>query len=49
MFIYIAYNDEHHMPSYLMYQLHNYLHLYIITGSHEESVAAEPEAPEEVP
>jgi hypothetical protein len=32
-----------------MHHLHNHLHLCIITGSHEESVAAEPEAVEEVP
>jgi hypothetical protein len=32
-----------------MRRLHNHLHLCIITGSQEESVAAEPEAVEEVP
>jgi hypothetical protein len=31
-----------------MHHLHNHLHLYIITGSQEESVAAEPKAVEEV-
>jgi hypothetical protein len=49
MFIYIACNHDHHMPSHLMHHLHNYLHLCIITGSQEESVAAELEATEEVP
>jgi hypothetical protein len=37
------------MPSPLMHHLHNHLHLYIITGSQEESVATEPKAVEEVP
>jgi hypothetical protein len=32
-----------------MHHLHNHLHLCIITGSQEESVAAEPEAAEKVP
>jgi hypothetical protein len=32
-----------------MHHLHNHLYLCIITGSQEESVAAEPEAVEEVP
>jgi hypothetical protein len=32
-----------------MHHLHNHLHLCIITRSQEESVAAEPEAVEEVP
>jgi hypothetical protein len=32
-----------------MHHLHNHLHLYIITGSQEESIAAEPEEAEEVP
>jgi hypothetical protein len=32
-----------------MHHLHNHLHQYIITGSQEESVAAEPEVAEEVP
>jgi hypothetical protein len=49
MFIYVACNDDYHMPSHLMHHLHNHLHLCIITGSQEESVAAEPEATEEVP
>jgi hypothetical protein len=37
------------MPSHLMHHLHNHLHQCIITESQEESVAAEPEAAEEVP
>jgi hypothetical protein len=37
------------MPSHLMHHLHNHLHLYIIIGSQEKSVAVEPEAVEEVP
>jgi hypothetical protein len=49
MFIYVACNDDYHMPSHLMHHLHNHLHLCIITGSQEESVATEPEATEEVP
>jgi hypothetical protein len=49
MFIYIACNHDHHMPSHLMHHLHNHLHLCIITGSQEESVAAELEATKEVP
>jgi hypothetical protein len=49
MFIYIACNYDYHMPSHLMHHLHNHLHLCIITGSQEESVAAEPKAIEEVP
>jgi hypothetical protein len=32
-----------------MHHLHNHLHLCIITGSQEKSVAAEPEAVEKVP
>jgi hypothetical protein len=49
MFSCIACNHDHHKPSHLMHQLHIHLHLCIITGSQEESVAAEPEAVEEVP
>jgi hypothetical protein len=49
MFIYIACNHDHHMPSHLMHHLHNHLHQCIITGSQEESVAAKPEAAEEEP
>jgi hypothetical protein len=49
MFIYIACNHDHHIPSHLMHHLHNHLHLCIIIGSQEESVAAEPEATEKVP
>jgi hypothetical protein len=37
------------MLSHLMHRLHNHLHLCIITGSQEESVAAKLEAVEEVP
>jgi hypothetical protein len=36
------------MSSYLMHHLHNHLQLCIITGSQEESVAAEPEVVEKV-
>jgi hypothetical protein len=32
------------MPFHLMHHSHNHLHICIITGSQEESVAAEPEA-----
>jgi hypothetical protein len=49
MFISIACNHDHHMSSHLMHHLHNHIHLCIITGSQEESVAAEPETVEEVP
>jgi hypothetical protein len=49
MFIYIAYNHDHHMSSHLMHLLHYHLHLCIITGSRKKSVAAELEATEEVP
>jgi hypothetical protein len=49
MSIYIASNHDHHMSSHLMHHLHNHLHLCIITGLQEKSVAAEPEATEEVP
>jgi hypothetical protein len=48
MFIYIACNHDHHMSSHLMHHLYNHLHLCIIIGSQEESVSAEPEAPEKV-
>jgi hypothetical protein len=41
MFIYIACNHDHHMPYHHMHHLHNDLHICIITGSQEESVAAE--------
>jgi hypothetical protein len=37
------------MSSHLMHHLHNHLHLCIIAGSQEESVAAKPEAVKEVP
>jgi hypothetical protein len=49
MFIYIACNHDHHMPSHLMHHFHNHLDLCIITGSQEESVATEPETAEKVP
>jgi hypothetical protein len=49
MFIYTACNHDHHMSSHLMHHLHNHLPQCIITGSQEESVAAEPETAEEVP
>jgi hypothetical protein len=48
MIIYIACNHDHRMPSHLMHLLHYHLHICIITGL-QESVAAEPEAAEEVP
>jgi hypothetical protein len=48
MFIYIAWNYDHHMPSHLMHHLHNHLYLCIITGSQEGSVAAKPKATKEV-
>jgi hypothetical protein len=40
---------DHHIPFHLLHRLHNHLHICIITGSQEESVAAESEAAEEVP
>jgi hypothetical protein len=49
MSIYIVRNHDHHMSSYLAHHLHNHLHICIITGSQEESVAAKPEATEKVP
>jgi hypothetical protein len=49
MFIYIVCNHDHHFPSHLIHNLHNHLHLCIITGSQEQSVAVEPESTEAVP
>jgi hypothetical protein len=44
----MACHHDHHVPFHLPYHLHNHLSICIITGSQEESVAAEPKAIEEV-
>jgi hypothetical protein len=44
----MACHHDHHVLFHLLYHLHNHLSICIITGSQEKSVAAEPEAIEEV-